>query len=205
MIVRNLMHCAFALGMALVASTGSVALAQSDAAFDDEPPPPPPVILERIPPNFSWEIGLAPTFGTMTHFGEGEAAMPGLGVRGGWGRNFGPHRIGAGLSISLEGPVTLLWSNVLEPSVQYDYVNLRGLWLGASLGPSIMVDSALSDAIGYENKARLTAHAAARIGYSQTWTRVGRRFFVGLEPKVRIIDGQPSVLGALVIGSGAGY
>ena len=46
--------------------------------------------------------------------------------------------------------------------------------------------------------------AIARIGWSQTWSRVGRRLFLFLEPKVRYTDGQFVPVVALAVGSGAG-
>ena len=47
--------------------------------------------------------------------------------------------------------------------------------------------------------------AAFRIGYSQPWSLVARRFFVAVEPKIRVIDGRVNVIGAIVIGTGMGY
>ena len=45
---------------------------------------------------------------------------------------------------------------------------------------------------------------AVRLGYSEGWSRVSRRFFVVLEPKARWVRGGPELLCSVVIGQGRG-
>lgn len=160
-------------------------------------------VLRDIPPRFSWDVGLSVSYGMMPQF---EApGWAGFGVRGQWGKHYGRHRIGPTLGVFLEGPIAVQWTNNFEPAMHWEFVHEKKLWLGATLG----VDLALhADRAGtLETKLSFDAApvAAFRIGFSQPFSIVRRRFFVGIEPKIRIMDGKPQVLGALVIGSGAGY
>jgi hypothetical protein len=175
-------------------------------SFNDEPPPP-PVLLERLPPRFSYELAVQVTYGTISYWADTMGAgWPGLGARVGWGRNFGAHRVGANFAFALEGPVTINWTWAMEPSATWDYISPKGFATGASIGPALLVHSGfirgepdLTHAFG------VAPSAAVRFGYSQTWTRIGRRFFVMLEPKLRYVNELPNPVVTLIIGSGRGY
>jgi hypothetical protein len=189
-------------------------------ALADDPPadeeaPPPPVILKHIPPRFSYEGALSAGYGMMPQFVEQPHWMF-IGGRGGWGKHYGAHRIGVGLSFTLEGAVTVEWANVFEPQVLYDHVDKKGLWVGASLGPSLMINSTIRGETRIRNTFDTGPMVAFRIGYSQPWSMTARRFFVGIEPKLRIVDNLatvddavtsnlPAVSAMIVIGSGMGY
>lgn len=191
------------LWASLLAASASASSWAQDAPPDEEPPPP-PVIIKHIPPRFSWEIAVNPSYGMLPQF-EATRAWIGLGLRGGWGKHFGPHRVGAGLGISLEGAITVQWSNNFEPMVIYDYVSKKGLWVGASLGPDLIINSDTGSAAGVSNTFTAAPMAAFRIGWSQPWSLMFRRFFIGIEPKFRYIDGFPAGGVSIVIGSGSGY
>lgn len=181
---------------------------EAHAQADDDEPPPAPVVLKHLPPRFSWEVALAPSYGMITQFPDNPPWM-GLGIRGGWGRHFGTaHRVAAGLSISFEGPITVRWSNNFEPHAMYDFVatdKAKGLWVGASLGPSLILNTALARTSGYDVTFDVAPMVSARIGYSSPFSRIARRFFIGVEPKLRVIDGAANGIVAIVIGSGMGY
>lgn len=175
----------------------------------DTEPPPPPVILREIPPRFSWEVDLIAGLGNLPQF-----AIPlwmGLGVRGGWGKNFDRHRVGFGMSIALEGQIGIEWSNNFEPAVIWDFVGPRKLWLGASLGPDLLINTRVDPAsgAGTKNEFDIAPSAAFRIGFSQPWSLLSQRFHVGLEGKFRMLElGQhnyPQGVVSVVIGSGRGY
>lgn len=168
--------------------------------------PPPPVVLKRIRPTFSWDFAVEPSYGQIGYFRDQQPWYVGLGARGGWGRHFGDNRIGFDVHLAVEGPVTVKWSNILEAGVAWDHVTPSGFWAGASVGPSFMLhaDLAPQASVAYDLVPALTGFASARIGWSETFTAVGRRLFVGLEPRVRWVAGAPELSFGLAIGSGAG-
>lgn len=173
---------------------------------------PPPDLLTapsfdaiRIPPRFSYEFAFQATYGSMRHLNDAASPWIGFGVRGGWGKNFGLHRVGIIASITIEGEVLAQWSNVFEPAAAWDYVHSKGLWLGASLGTAMMANVDMAQTNFATTTLQAGPMAGVRLGYSQSWTRVGRRFFIGAEPKVRLLDGQPAWSVALVLGLGSGY
>ena len=68
-----------------------------------------PIELRNVPPRFSWDLALMPSYGMHPEF---TAAPPwlGLGVRGEWGRHYGPaknHRVGFGFGFSAEGAISV--------------------------------------------------------------------------------------------------
>jgi hypothetical protein len=181
------------------------ALASAQTApVPEEEPPPPPVVIKHIPPRFSWELAISPSYGMLPQF-LATSAWVGLGMRGGWGKHFGPHRVGAGLSITLEGALGVQWANNFEPMVMYDWIQKKGLWIGVSAGPDFIVNTELAETRGLDSSFMAAPFLAARIGYSQPWSLMFRRFFVGIEPKFRLVDGQPAGIVSIVIGSGGGY
>jgi hypothetical protein len=193
------------IAMASVA-TATPALAQDDGL--DPSLPIPTLQYERPPPDFSYEIGVQASYGVIHYWQNEVAPWIGFGIRGGWGRNLPDkynHRIGANLLLYVEGPMPVHMTIGLEPQLSWDYINKKGLLLGAGIGPAALYHSKIENGTSVFRKAGFGASAAARIGWSQSWTRVGRRLFVMVEPRLRYTEGLwgPSV--ALVIGSGRGY
>ncbi len=178
------------------------ALAQT--VVDDEAPPE-PVVLKHIPPRFSWDFALQASYTMLAQFDNAPPWM-GIGFRASWGKHFSNHRIGAGLTISLEGPIAVQWGNNFEPHVTWDFVSDKGLLLGASLGPDLILNADLGATSTIQTSFNVAPFVSARIGFSQPFSLVARRFFVAVEPKLRMIDGTvPSFGGAIMIGSGMGY
>jgi len=183
------------------------------AAESSELPPPdlPEITLESVPPRFSYEFALGFGFHELTYWRDEVSTWMGLGVQGAWGRNLGAHRVGVGLSFVTEGPIPIHMTLALEPALRWDWVN-HGVQLGASVGPAVLLHHTSSTVLE-ETVLGVAPVAALRAGYSQGWSRVGRRLFVLIEPKVRFIQMpedhevsyrfNPSV--ALVVGSGRGY
>lgn len=206
--------CGLALGLATVAHAQEMPPAEPVPAPAPEPAPAPTVfaeeeappeapVLRNIPPRFSWEIALSASYGMMVQFD----GLPwaGFGVRGGWGKQFNNHRIGPGLSITIEGPIGVEWSTNFEPAFQWDLVTEKKLWLGASAGVDLLLNVDQRKTLVALTTFDAAPMVAFRVGFSQQWSLIRRRFFIGLEPKLRIIDGKPSFVGAIVLGSGAGY
>jgi hypothetical protein len=175
------------------------------------PPPPPPedelpiptLQIDRIPPSTSYEFAVQVSYGQVSYFRDSVPPWVGFGLRGAVGKNFGLHRIGGQLGFTSEGDMGIHTLLVLEPAIAYDVVTPFGLQLGVSGGPALMYWSDNSTLIN-ERDIGFAPSVAARVGWSQTWTRVGRRLFVFAEPKLRYANGSPDVLVAIAVGSGAG-
>lgn len=183
-----------------------VASSPASAAENDAPEAPPPVVkLERIPPRVSYELGVQMTYAAMPQFRDDSVPpWPGIGMRGAGGRNFGLHRIGGGGSISIEGPAPEFFTLALEPFGAWDYVAESGFALGASIGPSLLLHNRL-ELSGTDRTLALAPTVAFRVGWSQTWSRVGRRVHFYLEPKLRVqTNGDLVPVASLVVGSGRG-
>ena len=165
-----------------------------------------PVVLKNIPPRFSWDVALMPSFGMQPQFVDTPPWL-GLGFRAAWGRHFKAHRVGAAFGFSVEGALSVQWSNNFEPQAVWDYVGKKHLWLGASLGLDLQlnVDIPPGSSRGVRYGFIPAPLAAVRLGYSQYWSLISRRFFVGIEPRLRIIGDQPAFGVAIAIGSGVGY
>ncbi len=194
---------AFALAALLLAPA---ARAQDDAGgtLSAGDLPPPSFEVQRIPPSWSYEFGMHFSFGTVTYWREYIDAWIGFGGRFAAGKNFGDHRLGGILTGVAEGPIGVHTSLAAEPAVAWDYIAPRlGLQLGLSAGPALMYHFR-NDTTAGEHATTLNPSAAARFGWSQSWTRVGRRLYVVAEPKIRVVDGKPNPLVALVVGSGVG-
>lgn len=175
------------------------------------PPPPPPeddlpiptLTLDRIPPNTSYEFAIQVSYGTVAYFRETVPPWVGFGMRGGWGKNFGANRLGVAATLAAEGDVGVHTQISLEPALAWDVVAKPGLLLGASVGPAV-VWTAENATVEGRYGLDVAPSAAARVGWSQTWSRIGRRLFVFVEPKVRFAQGKASPLVALAVGSGGG-
>lgn len=169
--------------------------------------PIPTLDYERPPPDFSWEFGLQMSYGHVTYWMQEVEPWVGLGLRFGWGRNLGverQHRVGVTAVLFAEGPVPLLMSAGVDPQLSWDWVTPKGIWLGAGVGAAAMFNSKSTTAV-LDQSTSLAPSASARIGWSQSFSRVGRRFFVGFEGRARYTNGNLGPQGALVLGSGRGY
>ncbi len=208
------------LGRAVLGPIVGLLLASSPAALADDvaPSAPPPadetwteeeeaapeaVVLKFVPSRFAYDGGVQLSYGFNPQF-LGSPAWVGFGGRFAWGRTWTDHRLGFGAAISFEGPLGIQWTNVLELGVQWDYVHPKGLYLGASLGPALMLNADLKASSGYDLSFDAAPFVAFRIGWSQRFSLVARRFYIAVEPRLRIVDGQPAFLAALVFGSGRG-
>jgi hypothetical protein len=159
-------------------------------------------LLRSLPPSKSSELAVMATYGEIAWW-RGERAYtgadPGFGIRGAYGKHFGEVRLGGQLGAALEGPMPIYWSAVLEPLATVDVVK-QGILVGASLGPGLMLHGALNEDFAVSVSPTL----ALRAGVSQPWSRVARRMFVGVEPRVRLIRGEPALSVAIVVGQGRG-
>jgi hypothetical protein len=181
-----------------------VAAPVAAAEIEEEPPPPPMLKLERIPPRYSYEFAIGVSYVYLPQFSDW--AIPpyvGFNFRGGWGKNFGLNRIGVGGKLAMEGPVPEYWSLSLEPFAQWDLVTNDGLALGASIGPAFVLNSRATLS-KQDIKYTIAPTAALRLGWSQTWSRTGRRLFFYVEPSARLMNGEIQPLVSLVFGAGKG-
>lgn len=205
---------------------GTIALVLSASASAAEPTqqasatptfeelPEPSIALDRLPPRYSWELGLALSYGAVDHWQEYFDAWVGFGARTGWGRNFGNSRLGFDVHAVIEGPVGVHTTLGLEPHLSWDHISNGNLLIGAGVGPAVLYHMATGESAVLRGERSITLEPSivGRIGYSQTWTRVGRRMFVYLEPKLRpsienTANGRmiyPNPVIALVVGSGRG-
>lgn len=189
------------------------ALVQPALAQDDPGPDPllpiPTLRYDRPPPDFSYEIGVQVSYGVIARWTPEIAPWVGFGLRGGWGRNIPDsyqHRVGVSMLLFVEGPLPIHLSSGLEPHLTWDWVGKKGLLLGAGAGGAVMYHSKIESGSNVTREAGVGASAAARIGWSQTWSRVGRRMFVYVEPKYRYLGvNHHGPMVQVVIGSGKGY
>ena len=168
--------------------------------------PVPTLEFDRLPPRESSEFAVQMGYGTVTFFREQVQPWVGFGFRGGWGKHFGEmsrHRVGPSLTGIAEGPVGVHTTLGLEPALAWDHISEGGFHVGAGLGPSFMW-FIKTDRVGAVRDRRLVPSAAVRLGWSQTYSRVGRRLFVFVEPKCRVIDGVLNPVAVLAVGSGTG-
>ena len=165
--------------------------------------PPPSFEVQRLPPTISYEFAMHFSFGTVTYWREFVDAWIGFGGRFAYGKHIGEHRLGGSLTAVAEGPLGVHTSLALEPHATWDWISPGGVQLGVGAGPAAMYHFR-NDIVTPERSVTFNPSAAVRIGWSQSWTRVGRRLFIVAEPKLRIVDGEPNPLVALVVGSGNG-
>lgn len=172
--------------------------------------PIPTLKYDRPPASFSWDISLQGSYGEITYWKDEVSPWIGVGLRFAWGKNItesGAHRLGITALVFLEGPAPVHMTAGLEPMFSWDYVARSGFWVGLGAGVAGLyhVKSTARGGSGAQSLPGFGLAGSGRIGYSQTFTRVGRRLFVGVEPKVRWMDGRVGVLAALIVGSGQGY
>lgn len=175
------------------------------------PPPPPPeddlpiptLTIDRIPPNTSYEFAVSASFGEVAYFQEEVPPWIGFGIRGGWGKNLGLHRIGVAGVVTAEGDIGVHTQIGVQPELTWDFVSSKGLLLGAGAGPA-MIWTAETSTIEPAYGMYIAPTVSGRVGWSQTWSRVGRRLFLFLEPRARLVGGSLSPTLAVAVGSGAG-
>ncbi len=178
--------------------------------------PIPTMQIDRVLPRFSYELAVQAGYGDVGYFRQTVGQWISFGIRSAWGRNIGPHRLAVEGIIGLEGPFGTHTTILAEPRFAWDFITgvEKGAQLGASLGPSFAYRNVA--VVGPENNLiayTVSPTAAVRIGYSQGWSREGRRFFAFVEPRVRyelvgeaVDDGQPFSPGVVIaVGSGRGY
>ncbi len=166
----------------------------------------PTLSLERVPPRQSYDLALQISYGQVAYFRDAVPPWIGFGIRGAWGRNSGLHRFGVSGLVAAEGDIGVHTYLSFEPSGTWDFVSRGekgGIQLGVGVGPALGYVVS-NETINTERSFEIAPAAGLRIGWSQGWTRVGRRLFVLLEPKVRVADDGPSGVVALVVGSGGG-
>jgi hypothetical protein len=189
----------FAVASAWAQDTGA-----SPKPLSDDETPPEEIVLKVVPPRASYDVAALPGYMMLPQF----ADVPGwlsIGARAAGGRHFRDFRVGGGLSFTLEGPIGLQWSNVFEPQFMWDWQSSKGLFVGMSVGPTLMINSQIQTGQrGLENSFSAGPMLAVRMGWSQPHNLLMRRIFVGVEPKFRWINGNPAFGVSLVVGSGAG-
>ncbi|MEZ4317321.1 MAG: hypothetical protein R3F61_07445 [Myxococcota bacterium] len=185
------------------------AFAQDDDDLGLDPSLPIPTLkYDRPPPDFSYEFGIQASYGVITYWRQEVAPWIGFGLRGGWGRNLpdsAKHRIGVNALLFVEGPLPVHMTGGLEPHLAWDFISDKGLLIGAGIGPSALYHSKIVNGTSVFRKPGFGASAAVRVGWSQTWSRVGRRLFFMVEPKIRYMDGSFGPTAQIVVGSGKGY
>lgn len=164
----------------------------------------PEVKLELIPPEYSYDLGLQLGVADITYWREEVPPWATMGFFGSWGYHIrGNDRIGPGLAVMVEGPVPLHYSASVEPTLRWDRI-MGKLAVGAAAGVGFMVHSKSTE-LGPEMAWEPAPLVAARVGYSQGWSRISRRLFVVAEPKLRLVDGKLNPGITLQVGSGNGY
>lgn len=172
--------------------------------LDDFELPVPTLEIERLPARTSWEFAMQVSFGPVAYFQDVASNWPGYGIRGGWGRNVGTSaRFGLQGAATIEGEFGIYTLMTLEPGVTFDFVGKRGFAFGFTGGPSF-VHTRDNATVIQETNFALAPYAAVRMGWSQTFSSVGRRLFVYLEPKVRFTEFGAVPIAAIVVGSGGG-
>jgi len=164
-------------------------------------------LLENMPPRASWDLAAAVGFVEITHFRDQVTPWVGFGFRGGWGKHLGErrnHRVGAGAGVYIEGQIPEFFTIAIEPTANWDYVSPKGFAAGASLGPAILVHSNMT-LTEQQWKPGISPVVAARVGWSKPFSRVLRRLFVVVEPRVRWMDGRVNPGVYVVLGTGTGY
>lgn len=179
----------------------ALALATAPAYAQSELPE---VRLDRIPPTYSYDFGVQFGFGDIGYWREEIPPWMHFGLFAAWGRHLrNGDRVGLGGAILAEGAFPLHSTLAFDPTLRWDRVAGK-VALGASVGASLMYHSAQKPA-GLEQAFTASPLVAGRIGWSQGFTRVGRRIFVVAEPKLRYIRSELSASVALCIGVGHGY
>ena len=164
----------------------------------------PEVELRAVPPVYCYDFGLQLGFADITYFRDEVKPWATYGFFFSWGWHpRGNDRIGPGIAAIVEGPFPLHYSMSIEPSFRWDRV-MGKLSVGAAVGPAFMLHSRLTE-LGTDRYFTPAPMIAGRIGWSEPWTRGGRRLFIVAEPKFRLIAGDVNYGVSLQVGSGQGY
>ncbi|MFT6162819.1 MAG: hypothetical protein ACJAZO_004181 [Myxococcota bacterium] len=166
-------------------------------------------ILENIPARNAYDVAVHAAYTNMGYWSDNSGPYIGFGVRGTYGWIVGgKHRLGPSLGLSVEGPVPIYSTIALEPQFAWDRAS-KGFVVGASVGPAFLYHSSEAT-IRSERAFSIAPMASFRIGYSKPFSRLGKRFFIVLEPKGRVIVGnetrktQPDLSMLISVGSGRG-
>lgn len=195
-----------ALSAGLLESTASAEEPAPTVAPEDELPIP-TLTLDRIPPRYSYELAMQVSYGEVAFFQETVPPWVGYGIRGGWGKNWGVHRLGVAGTFAAEGELGINTFLSVEPAVAYDLVaagDKGGIQVGASVGGALGYAVTRVTVVDEAGGFVAAPAAAVRLGWSQGWTRVGRRLFVFVEPKVRLASDGLAPVVAVAVGSGGG-
>ncbi|TNE84227.1 MAG: hypothetical protein EP330_30365 [Deltaproteobacteria bacterium] len=160
--------------------------------------------LRQLPPSWSWEFEMGVGYGDVPAWRLYSQSSLLMGGRFGFGKHLDNpnHRLGGSLTTSLDGPVPITFAWILEPAAGWDAV-LGRVQLGVSGGYCLSYN-ARNDIYGWETTVTSGPSVALRIGYSDPWSRVARRFHIFVEPKLRYLQGLPSPGATLYVGSGYG-
>lgn len=176
----------------------------SSALAAPEVPELPEIKLERIPPTYSYDFGVQFGISEVTWWREEIPLWGKLGLFGVWGRHLGNgDRLGLGLALTAEGDIPIHMTLAAEPTVRWDTITGK-FTFGASAGAALMYHRA-DRASGVQSATSAAPLIAARIGMSEGFTRVGRRLFVVLEPKLRYMLSRFSPSVSIAVGTGHGY
>lgn len=169
----------------------------------DDDLPIPTLTIDRVPPRTSFEFAVHVSYGQVAYFTDAVPSWIGFGMRAGWGRNLGLHRLGATGTLTAEGDFGVHTLVAFEPTLTWDFVSPGGILLGVGAGPALMYTHTQAT-VQTEQAFKVAPTVAGRVGWSQMWSRVGRRLFVFVEPKVRFTPEGVTPLVALGVGSGGG-
>ena len=158
--------------------------------------------LDNMPPRYSSELAMQVIYGNVPYFSKETPAWIGFGLKVSGGKHFGDTRLGYSALLSTEGPAPEVYTVGIEPHIAIEH-HIGALSVGASIGPDLIAYTKATLASPDRNFG-IAPSAALNLGYSQPWSRVARRVFFYVEPRIKITNGNfvPSV--ALAIGSGRG-
>jgi hypothetical protein len=158
--------------------------------------------LDNMPPRFSSELAMQVIYGNVPYFAKTTPAWVGFALKVSGGKHFGDTRIGYSTLFATEGPTPEIFTIGIEPHIAIEH-HIGSFALGASVGPDFMMYT--KSTLGSPDRNfGIAPSAAFNIGYSQPWSRITRRVFCYVEPRIKRTNGNfvPSV--ALAIGSGRG-
>lgn len=158
--------------------------------------------LEGLPPTWSNELSVHVIYGLTPFYAHQAPAWVGFGVKVGAGKHYGNHRLGGSFLLSTEGPAPEEYAIGLEPHLAWEGL-FGSVLAGASIGPDL-VYYAESVLTGADRHYGTAASMSAHLGFSNPWSRVARRTFFYVEPRMKYADGElvPSI--SLAIGAGRG-
>lgn len=160
--------------------------------------------LRALPPSFSWDFQMGSGYTDVPALRQYSNASLGMGGRFGFGKHLDnpTHRLGGSLALSIDGPVPITFAFVVEPAAGWDAI-FRRVLVGAGAGVAMSYNMN-NDLVGWDTSLTAGPSFTVRLGYSEPWSRVGRRFHAFVEPRVRYMSElwSPGVM--LYVGSGVG-